>query len=143
MWLNLRKITFRKLAVCAMILSLMVTVTGTLSYFAPGGTGKDLRVDLNDLILHTQRMADTANHPETFSKSFNDVVRSFRLVSGIDHHISNQKPKGFFNFSSLNMHFVPNVVSFHEQDDRYVLQIPALDYLSLMTAPPDPPPEKI
>ena len=136
-----RKITFRKFAVFAMIVSLIVTVTGILPDFVPVDANRYLAVNLNDLILHTQRMADTAYHPESFTASFDRVIRSFRLVSGIDHRISKEKPQGFFKYSSLNMLFVSNAVSFHELDDGLVLQLPVFDYSSIISAPPDPPPE--
>jgi hypothetical protein len=74
----------------------MVTVTGILPDFVPVDANRYLAVNLNDLILHTQRMADTVYHPESFTASFDRVIRSFRLVSGIDHRISKEEPQGFF-----------------------------------------------
>jgi hypothetical protein len=138
---NHRKETFRNLAVFAMIISLMVTATGTLPDFAPVDADRGLTVDLNDLILNTRQMADAAHHPESFSKSFNDVVRSFRLVSGIDHRLSKEKPQGAFKYSSQNMLIVSDTVSSHLQNGRHIIQQSALDYPSLMTSPPVPPPE--
>lgn len=124
-----------------MMVSLMVALTGTSPDFAPVDSGRGLAVDLNDLIRRTQRMADSADHPESFSKSFNNLVLSFRLVSGIDHHISKEKTAAFFKDSSLNMLIVSCTASNQLHEGRHIIQLPLLDHPLLMSAPPDPPPE--